>query len=386
MNIFRRFSHAEIDEIDSVLNALVQKHPYQVETEAVSHVIDTHTQAMSAMRTDPAASGPAAGTWNNVLRATAQPAAKGCQEMSTTATLRSPMSGVAKAPANTQPRGFLNIAASILAVAAIAMGGWFAAMNLLPTSDGNNGIAFAPSTPTSGEATCDVAPLTVDEVMQIVKNPYAFAASRNDPTAERLGPEYRETTEGPTTAEYFAATRTKPAEKDFDRALAVANSYLACLPSASWGQIWALSDPSWVQRSILAHFPVYANETEVHGFVEGRIDQPLSTDHNPLDDVYTLMPGQAITANPDIDSARAVWPGSSSGDQLLFIEFGVLVTDEQGNIVLKSNSQGASEKYQTGSSKQRPRIVIGQSSTDGNWYIAPFLGSYWVAWEYDYSS
>lgn len=279
---------------------------------------------------------------------------------------------------------YLNLAASVVIVAAIAFGGWFATMRFQPSNDGNGLLGLAQSTPVA--QTCDVEPLTVDQVMQIVKNPWEFGFSQQNPSTEFSGPEFTEVSLRPSTAEFDAATRTKPAEKDFEGAIAVANSYLACLPTASWGQIWALSDPVWVQSSILAHFPVFANEPEVREFIEGRIDEPLSVDHNPLDDIYALADDQSIVANPDIDAALTIWPGNTSNSAMLFVAFGVLVTNDDGSIVLESNAEGESLEYQIGSSRQRPTIVVGQSSADGSWYIAPWLNSYAALWEYQYAT
>ncbi|MCO5219721.1 MAG: hypothetical protein M9909_12925 [Thermomicrobiales bacterium] len=155
-----------------------------------------------------------------------------------------------------------------------------------------------------------------------------------------------------------------------------------CLPTATWGQLWALSDPFWVQYRILTQFPVFATEAEVEQYVTSTIDQPLATDHNPVDDVFALLEGQSISVNPDIDDAKTIWPGGWSGSLQPIIEFGIQVTDDSGQIVVKIDSEGNYEEWQPGSSRQRPRILVGQSMTSGEWFVIPWSASFWMGLEY----
>ncbi len=274
---------------------------------------------------------------------------------------------------------FVSMAATLAIVGFLAFGGWFAATNLPPTNNGQQ-FALMQATPTAAMS-CDVESLTVDEVMLIVKNPYAYFATYVDSITHPQN-ELLELPYGPTAFELEMGERTKPAEVDFNATLAKAETYLDCLPTATWGQLWALSDPFWVQHRILTQFPVFATEAEVEQYVTSMIDQPLATDHNPADDVFALLEGQSISVNPDIDDAKTIWPGGSSGLLRPIIEFGIQVTDDSGEIVVKIDSEGNYEEWQPGSSRQRPRILVGQSMTSGEWFVIPWSASFWMGLEY----
>ncbi|MCO5219720.1 MAG: hypothetical protein M9909_12920 [Thermomicrobiales bacterium] len=115
---------------------------------------------------------------------------------------------------------FVSMAATLAIVGVLAFGGWFAATNL-PPNDGQQ-LALVQATPTAAMS-CDVESLTVDEVMLIVKNPYAYFTTYVDsithPQKELFELPYR-----PTAFEFEMGERTKPAEDDFNAALAAAET------------------------------------------------------------------------------------------------------------------------------------------------------------------
>lgn len=302
--------------------------------------------------------------------------------MSATATLQSPLPGAISAPARKQTGGFshfVNIAASVLVVAAIAFSGWFATMHLQPSGDNNNGLAFAPSTPTAGATTCDVTPLTVDEVMQIVKNPYAFMADNVDPDIT-LDPTFTEYVAGndlmngnPLPTEWYvhSTDHQTPSDEAFASASEAVNQYLTCLSTATFGQYWAMIDPVAVQRAVLDRFPVFADEATVRAYVEATIDQGLASSDLVLEPLTSLVSDFQLIANPDIDQAASV--PTADDIYVSLVAMGVVVTDTDGGVVLVTDSEGRSQELSSRAGSERPVLLVGKSAITGQWYVLPWL-------------
>ncbi|MCA9834343.1 MAG: hypothetical protein KC435_10370 [Thermomicrobiales bacterium] len=382
MRILHRASRT--DEIDQALNALVSRRPYDPETALVSDVIDTHTQAMSALRSDPAATGPAAGTWNRVLRANAQPTAKGQGTMSATATLQSPLPGAISAPARKQAGGFshfVNIAASVLVVAAIAFSGWFATMHLQPSGDNSNGLlGMAQGTPGLDSATCDVEPLSVDEVMAIVENPYSafdhdLITSRDwlKVWEEKTGYDLLETN-SPAIDQQLLDGFTYPAtQPSFDGAVDRANGFLVCAQKGTIGQVFVYMDPKEIQRIVLANHPVYRSEEQVRATVIELMEMPGSTFVFPGGDTLHAS-SLSLAVNPEIDSALvAQGAGVSRYDATRVMMFGIIATDTDGTVVYQSDATGVASPVAGLERTERFRLIIKQSSIDGQWYVLAIL-------------
>lgn len=327
----------------------------------------------------PAASAPPGQTWQCVMAAV-QPKQleKGEPEMTTFTALAVP---IMSRPKSRGIAHFANIAASVLVIAALALSAWFAAMNLLPANDGNNGIAFAPSTPIAGDAACDVVPLTVDEVMQIVKNPYAYEADHLAPGVT-LNPTFAaydaglDLTEGnalPSERYFYSANRQVPSEDVFASASEATNRYLACLPTATYGQFWAMIAPVSVQMMVLDRFPVFADEATVRTYVETTVDQQVISADSTSGLASNLLSDYLFVVNPEIDQAASVLTGE--GTYTSVVAMGVEVTDSDGSIVLLTDSEGRSQVLHSAAGSLRPVIVVGLSPLTGQWYVLTWLSS-----------
>lgn len=140
------------------------------------------------------------------------------------------------------------------------------------------GVALAQSsTPIVAEHACDVEPLSVDRVMEIVEHPGYFMME--GPAKPGAGEPLIGHSPEPARVEIgfdipLRSDANPPTETDFADATIVANEYLNCMLYGTQGQVWSLLSPSHIQRTILAEFPVYANESDVRSRVEERILEP----------------------------------------------------------------------------------------------------------------
>lgn len=302
--------------------------------------------------------------------------------MTPTASISQPL--VFAPRSDTRPQsGFrhtLSLAASFLVVVTVALGGWFATMQL-NSPNGSNG-AFGLLGQSDSEATCDVEPLTVDEVMEIVENPYRFMSNRVLPQVAETNP-YSSAAENelmiarvdPTWEAFNSVNRVQPNQEVFDEAQAAANMYIVCADGATTGQYLALMHPFWVQEMILGSFPVYADEAAVRAYVESIIDQPMSTSEG-----YYRLGGYgqtygdvAIIANPDIEKSEQVLYSTPYDEPV--VAMGVVVTDEDGNVIIETGSTGYPHQIQTGALNSRPIVVVQKSEVTGRWYVLPYFSN-----------
>jgi hypothetical protein len=338
--------------------------------------------AERAVRTDLAATGPSDGTWNRVLRNPAQETSKGTRAMST-ATLSSQSTGFSSTPQESvgqSIRRYSSMAATIALVLAVAVGGWLAMSQMTPGSDGR--FAAIQATPEVAQAqTCDIEPLTVDEVMEIVRNPYRYLSNRADSdfTASAdldlaTEPALMEGLLFPDHSEFDSANRSRPNEVQFDGARHVIDRYIACLPSATYGHLWAMVDPVWVQQHVLGSFPVFADEDAVRTFVEQKINQRLGSSYNvTFAPFYEAYDSPSIVANPNLEMADLV--STSTWAHKPLVATGVLVIDEDGQAIMETDSSGFPHQIRDGAVPQRPVVVVGQSTITGQWYVLPWLGN-----------
>ena len=329
-------------------------------------------------RSTPDANIPPADLWQRIL-AQANPQPKETKQMSSIKTATVPMTPAV--PVDSRIRGgfghYMNLAATIALVMAVAVAGWFATMQLNPSGGSENRFALLGQTDET--ATCDVDALTVDEVMEIVRNPYRYMVDRADPDSQALV-SYQFAAEQelmvgnivPSWHEFNAVSRVTPSEAEFEEASQAANAYIACLQHATWGQYWAMYHPVAVQQDVLAQFPVFADEESVRTHVESVINEELDPRFNTLEGFYTAYGEVAITANPDVEKADLILYGSADIEPT--IAMGVLVTDESGEVIMETGSTGYPHQIRQGSITERPVIVVQKSSVTGEWYVLP-LGS-----------
>ncbi len=375
MTTFLPHRHADDDAIDDALNALVAGESSTPATSAAADAILTQRSAMSALQRHPAAQGPAAGTWNQVLRATAQPAAKGNQEMSAIAYLPTDIPQHARPVRSSRDHinSFMRYAASILGVGGLAFSSWFALSNQPGNDDPGGRLAAIPGTPIAGSATCDVEPLTVDEVMAIVENPqsYMFDGATASPVAyDQTGSNTNQLRVMETDLELVPGN-LQPTEQQFADASHVANAYLACLLSGTQGQVWSFYAPSAIQSTVLAEFPVFADESTVRARVEERLIAPAVDGEFQWSIFLQSFGASQLSVNPD--RLLAVSQDSSSSYYLSVIHFGISALDDQGNDMYLSNGVGTALKpLDPMAGTMGMAITLAKSRSSDVWFVFPF--------------
>ncbi|MCO5227363.1 MAG: hypothetical protein M9934_03615 [Thermomicrobiales bacterium] len=367
MNPFDRNRHEDIDEIDAALNVLMSDMSYQPTSENLAPILDTHRMAMSAVRSDPAAKGPAAGTWNRVLRATAQPASKGLEEMAA-ATWVEPKSTTHLDRPQRESGGLsriTTIAATLAVVSLLAFGGWFAAMNLPPNDNSYQQGLLAGTL--SASATCDVEPMTVDEVMAIVENPYSYIVSDMYP---QKSTDYSRSLEEFQDVYPVIGTSLNPAYGEMpttsamDGALAVIDSLMACMQDhGTVAYMLRFADPFSIQDQVRQQFPFYREEGEVRAYVE----EWLLTEV-PYNDATIVFDGAELAFTPIRDRADATRYLIELGlgfDQIVFIGSEVVGEDGETYMVYPVWN------YALTGIEVRPGVIfmLIHSRYSGEWYV-----------------
>jgi hypothetical protein len=172
--------------------------------------------------------------------------------------------------------GFGYSAAAILLVLAL-FGGMFVANQRGP-EDRFGDLRYAAQ-PVSPEATataaqqCDVEPLSVDEVMAIVEDPYVNLDAHRINIAgvprflaepgELLIPAYSEPEVG------------EPLAPEVEREVReITATYLACRQHGTLGQVFSILSPNRLQQTVFGQFPGFRAEEDVRALLEVALDAP----------------------------------------------------------------------------------------------------------------
>lgn len=270
---------------------------------------------------------------------------------------------------------YAKIVATIALVLAVAAGGWFTMVHLQPEQSAPR-MAVVQATPDSGDQTCDVAPLSVDEVMAIVRNPVPFmhagavgsSSVIPDPT-----PQGAELFELSLDLELFEASQV-PTEEQFQSASTVANQYVTCMVFGTQGQVWRFYSPASIQKTILAEFPVFAEESQVQARVEERLSEPAYEGDFAWEVLSFIPEIRSVTINPDRQLAIVQASESSYYDQVMSI--GVVIEDVDGNVVAHTNGTGRNlipnDPTVTGRNDVELHIVIAKSRGSDTWSVIPW--------------
>lgn len=247
--------------------------------------------------------------------------------------------------ASTNQRGgfrhYVNLAATIVIVAAVALAGWFAIMQLNQPGSPDRHLALMNSTPlVEPSSMCEVEPLTVDTVMEIVRNPARFMAE--GPTGEPRdtpmegSPPNAELWEVDADLELISGKST-PTREQFDDASVVANEYLNCIMYGTQGQIWTFYSPVLLQQKILGEFPVFAEESQVRQRVEELSSQPAYLAEYAWEMEFN-RDIESLSVNPDYQ--LAIMQESNSPYYEYVISIGVSIADVEGNQIILTNGVG----------------------------------------------
>lgn len=344
---FPNRSSSDDDALDHQLNEWAIGSNTDPASDEVADAFEFHRWADNTRRSDPAATGPAAGTWNRVLRNSAQGSSKRSSAMSS-ATLTAQSPGFSRIPEESfrQRSGrYATLAATVAIVLTVAFGGWLA-MSQMPGGGGDGRFAALQGTPEVVQSqTCDVKPLTVDEVVAIVENPYSTIDSswwgtpvpgeKNDETNQIQNQELLEWPLDPIPYPGGGASFSVPESEDFEEASAFTETLFDCVQNGTMGQMWSLQSPITVQNSILSQFQVYRDRSEVRSHIESVIDEPYPYSNQ---DVYS---GLKLTPNPRVGDAR-IWDGEGNAglDFSKVMYIGVQAVDSNGSTVVAENFEG----------------------------------------------
>ena len=284
-----------------------------------------------------------------------------------TAGLRSQAVGYTDAPresAGQLIRHYSNLAATIALVLAVAVGGWLA-MSQMPGGSDDSRFAAIQGSPEVAQ-TCDVEPMTVNEVMAIVENPYKYAApSDYGPPNMSPAPWFDDVAEvQPITTDILGANYGEvPTDAAMERALPVLDSYMACMETATVAHALRFVDPFSIQRHVTEEFPFYRDESGVRDFVTRWISGgPYSSNWVDEESGETL----AFWPNTRIDEARTrqAWMGLGF-NQILFIGSNVL--DENGTFLARYD---ATMNVVEGEKQDRfMRYTLVYSMYTEQWYV-----------------
>lgn len=273
-------------------------------------------------------------------------------------------------------RHTLSLAASFLIVMSVALAGWFATMQL--NQPGGSDGQFGLFGQIDESATCDVEPMTVDEVIQRLEQP---VGTNDDGESypdwwpdERLRRVLWITDAAIPPHNYVDQTlldsfEVRPDEESFEIAREQMNGFLACAQNGTMGQAFWYIRPFELHRIVMAELPLYRDEAAVRTSVENLLPMP-ATGLVAYGDTAFTDPGLAFQANPKIAEAAA----SNTTNPIRFgasetIMIGITVTDQSGEIVFQNDYLGRVNPAGPLLTTERFRLIMGKSLIDEQWYV-----------------
>lgn len=265
---------------------------------------------------------------------------------------------------------YLNYAASLLIVFGVAFAGAFMAMQI-NQSGGSNG-PFSLFSQSDDSATCDVEPLSVDRVMEIVKNPVPFVVNGSGgeptPATNAYAPWSNELYEADLALD-LRGNRTAPDEEQFQDAKSVANAYLQCVLTGTVAQAFSFWHPVVIQESVLMAFPVFADETSVRELLKDELPKPvLEADGFAFwADVISAYDVGSIGVNPQQE--LALYQESLSSYASGIITIGVSIENPQGETVLLVSATGNQIVSRDRFASDMLVVTLAKSRSGDNWYV-----------------
>lgn len=267
---------------------------------------------------------------------------------------------------NSRLSRYVNIAATVAVVAALALGSWFTAMNLGGDKEPEPRWAVVTGTP-QDDQTCDVEPMTVDEVMAIVENPYSYVASDAYPEKSqdlRNSKEEFRDVYPMIGASLVSSSEAIPTQGVMDDAMAMLDTFMACMQQhGTMDYALRFADPFSIQDQIRRQFPFYRDETSVREYVSALL-RTIS--------VYSSAPavfdGKDLPFAPNRDRENATLYPINLGlgfDQLLFVGSDVRGDDGETYTLLPP------WKREGGESDTRPGFIytLAHSKYSDQWYV-----------------
>ncbi len=271
---------------------------------------------------------------------------------------------------------YLNLAASVIIVAAIAVGGWFAAVNLSPNDRGHQ-AAMAPATPIA-DASCAVPALTAEEAIMIIKNPYQAI----DLTLYDMGGMHTRMS----AEEYAIPDHTKMLqifthdpvneidEEEWADTLKLGDQYLDCIQHGTVGQVLALMDPFVVQNYLRDRLPLFMSENETHAYLTDLLHENAIGYGWTDPDQLTFISDKVLQINPDI---RLIYADSRflyrNGFYTEVIGAPVLFSNADGSVASAPTFAGIPFGSSAGQTRFARNVFFVKSTFDGQWYVYDIL-------------
>lgn len=229
---------------------------------------------------------------------------------------------------------YLNYAASLLIVFGVAFAGAFMAMQMNQPDDSSG--QFALFSQTDDSATCDVEPMTVDEVMEIAENPYRYLEEDDYPQPWGVSnppspweDDYQEV-QPRLPNSLNTGLGAEPTQTAFDQASVVIDEYLMCLQTdGSVAMMLRFTDPFSIQHHIRKEFPFYRTEEQVRAYVSEWL-----ASGEPFHEITYERNGETLTYRPAQDKSLAGTQIHDFGlgfDQVIYV--GSEIYDERGHFV-----------------------------------------------------
>lgn len=369
-------SSSDDDELDQQLNEWATGSHTDPASDEAADALEFHRWADNTRRSDPAATGPAAGTWNRVLRNSAQANPKVRKKMSS-AVLESQPAGYGRQSHETpgeRAMHYSKLVATLALVLAVTMGGWFA-MSQMP-GGGDGRFAAIQGTPEVAQSqTCEVEPLTVDEVMAIVENPYSVAPFDSWGTPEPGSGQSSLAGEGlrehPNMFRLPENMSSIPDEEEFISITQLADQYLNCSFSGTVGQQMALVHPEIVQMYVLGNFPVYRDQADVRAFVESVIDVPAKQ-VTPAFNIYAEELWPTYQSTITTSERTRIRVADSRGGELLTDRTALVGTDfidENGVVVGATDWDGTVLEGDFSTTNGGVSLILVYAEATDSWYF-----------------
>lgn len=287
---------------------------------------------------------------------------------------------VASTPASgTDTRGgfrhYVNLAATLAIVAAVALAGWFATMQLnQPGSPEPRFAALGIEREDAGNGVCDVEPLTVDEAIQIVRSPmfYLYGGEDNaraDGWGQIIDEGHAMNFVGAPLRDWSQLTGLTPhaalpvSEEEFVEAYALAEEYRDCIQTGTRGQVWALFDPVVVQYEIATRIPLLQPMDETRIVIEQLLNEPTFAS------TAAAVNDRKWQVNPNTDLAVRIDHGMTFHVHRSIL-IPVQILDRDGEIVASYDIYGNRLPDGGFGREDSFNIVVAFSSVTETWYIA----------------
>lgn len=284
-------------------------------------------------------------------------------------------------PTPVDSRRYPNVVATVAIVVVLALSSWFAGALLRPSPESEpRYAALGLQADTAGNGVCEVEPLTVDEAIAILSDPFGTLLSDiDDPVAIGYPAELfgqRQLTVGDpyaflTYLYYVESVSLDLDKQQFSDAQPVVNEYLDCFLTGTTGQTWRLTDPLVVQFQLAISLPTLVSEEEARELLPEILLRPGEYAADRIS-YMGEAPVPGIRVNPDI-AQTASWTSGGRHQMVQIAISPVQVLDAEGNVVQEADLSGNSLTDPAKSADFAMNVIYGQSTLNLQWYVIEII-------------